>query len=171
MNKMKKVCAWCSKELDPGEEMTRRGPVTHGICSLCALKMTQNVQRSARQILDFLEVPVLVVDGEGVVMDVNSSARKVLELDEEQKGKELLGDVIECKHSKSDQGCGRTIHCTTCTIRNILTDTLVTGKGYEKIPAFQIVKTPQGEQKRKILLSTERVNDRILLRIDEIVDL
>lgn len=36
----------------------------------------------------------------------------------------LGGEALECLHSKLPEGCGRTIHCETCAIRNLVLQTI-----------------------------------------------
>jgi len=165
---MKKVCAWCKKELDTEEGDTARAVITHGICSLCALKFTQNIQRSTQDILDFLDEPVFIVGPDGVIRGTNRSGQKVLGKNLESIEDTLVGDAFECSYSNNGEGCGRTVHCATCSIRNIIMETLSTGKNFEKVPAFQLVKTPDGETVQHYFMSTERVEGSILLRIDEV---
>lgn len=167
---MKKVCAWCKKELNGAKEDSNQGVITHGMCSLCALKFTQDIQRSTFEILNFLEEPVFILGPDGVIRGTNKSALKLLGENQKSSKDKLFGEAFECKYSKEEGGCGRTVHCSTCTIRNILIETLSTGKSFEKIPAFQLVETPDGEIVQHYLISTERVGDSILLRIDDVVE-
>ncbi|MFZ5797839.1 MAG: hypothetical protein C4563_01870 [Desulfobulbus sp.] len=144
--------------------------ITHGICSLCAIKFTGTAPRKLKDLLDIISEPVLLVDGLGVVKAANESGLKLL-------GKDLTavenlrgGEVFECTYANLPGGCGHTVHCMTCAIRNILMDTLAQGHGYSRVPAFQKIRTPTGERIMRYYISTERIGDRILLRIDDVVD-
>lgn len=165
---MRRICAWCKKELKPREDMAMEKEITHGICSICALKLTQDVTRSTSDILDLITEPVLLVDSRGVVKSANESGLKMLGKDlsavEDQRG----GDVFECAYSKLPKGCGKTEHCKTCAIRNVLMDTLLHDRSYHKVPAFQKILTPSGERIMRFYISTEKVGEQILLRIDDV---
>jgi hypothetical protein len=76
------------------------------------------------------------------------------------------GDAFECSYAKQDLGCGKSIHCKTCAIRNTVMDTLESGHGFDKVPAFQSIDTPNGETIIKFIITTEKVGEHILLRID-----
>ena len=82
----------------------------------------------------------------------------------------LGGDVLGCSYANLAEGCGRTEHCKTCAIRNIVMDTLANGKGYKNVPAYQSVQTGDGLRIRRYFVSTEKVEEYILLRIDDAVD-
>jgi len=114
--------------------------------------------------------PVLMVDSGGIVKAANKNGLKLL-------GKDLPaienlpgGDVLECPNARLPEGCGHTLHCMTCAVRNIMMDTLAHGHSYIRVPAFQKIRTPEGEQIRRYTISTEKVGEFILLRIDEVAE-
>lgn len=167
---MRRICAWCKKELSPREDRGTEQEITHGICSLCALKFTSSIPRNLKDLLDMIREPVLLLDAQAVVKAANESGLQLL-------GKELAaieehpgGEVLECSYSRLPEGCGHTVHCKTCAIRNILMDTLTSDHGYTRVPAFQRICTPAGERIMRYYLSTEKVGEKILLRIDDVTD-
>jgi hypothetical protein len=74
---------------------------------------------------------------------------------------------MECARARLPGGCGKTEHCKACAIRNTVMETHATGKAVEKREAYQLVITPRGETKMRLLISTEKINQVVLLRIDE----
>jgi len=78
------------------------------------------------------------------------------------------GDVFECAYSKLPKGCGKTIHCVACTLRNTITDTFNTGNNHIRTPAYLTQGTFDDNQAIKILISTEKFADVVLLRIDKV---
>ncbi|MBN2104037.1 hypothetical protein JW835_08370 [bacterium] len=80
------------------------------------------------------------------------------------------GDAMECVYARLPGGCGNTIHCKTCTIRNSVTETFNTGKSLRKVPAYLDQMQDESVKEIKFLISTEMVNDIVLLRIDEIIN-
>ncbi|MHA1672560.1 MAG: hypothetical protein ACTSYI_02945, partial [Promethearchaeota archaeon] len=76
----------------------------------------------------------------------------------------------QCVYSDLPGGCGKTIHCTGCTIRNSAEKTYETGQSLTNIKAYQILKTPTGPKHKIILISTEKVGDLVLLQFDDILD-
>lgn len=168
MKAMKRMCAWCKKDLGSNEDYAVEGDITHGICSLCAVQISAGEPRSLRQILDCLEEPVFVVDSDGLMKAANNRGLKMLGKSDVDIENKFGGDVFECTYAHLEGGCGNTIHCKTCAIRNIVMDTLATGSGYKNVPAYQNINTADGEWITKFLISTEKVGERILLRIDDV---
>lgn len=151
------------------KEYSSDGDITHGICSLCMIKVTSDVvPRSAAEILDFVQEPVFLIDSEGVVKAANESGRGLVGKEIEHIADKLGGDVFECSYANEEGGCGKSIHCRTCAIRNIVMDTLSSDRGHLKVPAFQNIMTDKGPQIMKFSVSTEKVGESILLRIDQI---
>jgi hypothetical protein len=123
-----------------------------------------------QKFLDGLGVPVLVVDGEGTVRTANMKARGIL-------GKELPeiegypgGNVIECVNASSPEGCGNTMHCKACTIRQTVMETFATGRGRSSVPAYPDIHTSSGPRRFRFQISTEKIQDVVLLRLDDIAD-
>lgn len=168
MKSMKRVCAWCKRDLGSNENYEVEGDITHGMCSLCAIRLTTGEARSLKQILNCVEEPVFVLDHDRFVKAANDRALEMLGKDDAHIENQLGGDVFECSYASLEGGCGNTIHCKTCAIRNIITETLATGSGYKHVPAYQNISTADGEKILKFLISTEKVGERILLRIDDV---
>ena len=165
---MRRICAWCKKELTPREDKKTENEITHGICSVCALKFSSNVPKTAKTMLDMITEPVLVIDSMGLVLTANESGLKLLGKDLDELENHLGGDALECSYARLPEGCGKTEHCKTCAIRNVLMDTLASGRSYSNVPAYQKINTPTGERIMRFFISTERMGEQILLRIDDI---
>ena len=167
---MRRVCAWCNKELLPKAEGGPEGAITHGICSRCVIKLTSYKPRSLKKLLDYIQEPVFVIDADAIVRAANKSGLKMLGKELADIENELGGDAFECTYATEEGGSGNTVHCRTCAIRNIVMETLATGKGYENVPAFQSINTGEGPKILKFHLSTQKAGECILLRIDRVVD-
>jgi hypothetical protein len=76
--------------------------------------------------------------------------------------------VLECAYARLPGGCGNTEHCKACTIRRTITTTHATGDGKVNVPAYQDIVTPGGIREVRFLISTEKVGNFVLLRIDEV---
>ena len=165
---MRRICAWCKKELTPHEDTKMESEITHGVCSVCALKFSSNVPKTAKAMLDMITEPVLVIDSMGIVLTANESGLKLLGKDLDALENHLGGDALECTYAKLPEGCGRTEHCKTCAIRNVLMDTLTSGRSYSKVPAYQKINTSSGERIIRFFISPEKMGEQILLRIDDV---
>jgi hypothetical protein len=80
------------------------------------------------------------------------------------------GDVMECAYAKLPEGCGNTVHCAACTIRNNVMETFKTGKSLKRVPASLNRRSRGSVDKMEFLISTEKVDDIVLLRIDEVLE-
>ncbi len=166
---MKIVCAWCSKDMGTTlPENHSESVITHGICEECMKTIFAVSRAELGAFLDSFAAPVLVVDETGSVLTANKQARVLLQKNlsdiEGFKG----GDVFECAYSKLPGGCGETIHCDGCTIRNAIMDTFQSGKSHLKTPAYLYTGSPDDRAKVDFLISTERVKEVVLLRIDKV---
>jgi hypothetical protein len=166
---MKKVCAWCRKELGRVDSQAgSENVITHGICGNCKDNLLFQMGVELGVFLDSLKLPVVVVNCGGTIVTGNDQARTLL-----RKGLSEIegykgGEVFECAYARLPDGCGNTMHCSGCTIRRTVMETYSTGRSFLRVPATLNRNTPQDPEKIKLLISTERLADLVLLRIDEI---
>ena len=144
--------------------------ITHGICEKCASKIFGKLGLDLNAFLDSMGVPVVVVDATVRVKAANRQARAFLQKEFSDIGEYMGGDAFECVHSKLPEGCGNTIHCSGCAIRKAVTDTFQTGKSHLKVPAILNREMASDCRKVALLISTEKVADVVVLRIDEVGD-
>lgn len=111
---------------------------------------------------------MLVVNSNARIACVNKQAQEVLQKKMPAMEGQTGGDVFECAYAKLPAGCGKTIHCDGCTIRNTVMDTFNTGNSHLHTPAYLIQGAPDENQEIKFLISTEKFSDMVLLRIDKI---
>ena len=76
--------------------------------------------------------------------------------------------MLECVHSTAPPGCGRQACCASCTIRQSVLHTHATGVPIVGRPAFPDVQQGQQTVTIAMRISTEKVGDCVLLRIDEL---
>ena len=162
------VCAWCKKVLgsENSDEKTDR-TITHGICRECADKFKYPQEIPFKHFLDKLSVPILAVNNEGIVVTANEEVCSLL-------GKNLFqiegnpgGNVIECVNARLPGGCGKQIHCKSCTIRNTVMHTHATGQSHLKVKAYPDIQMDDMVKTLSVEISTEKIGDVVLLRIDE----
>ncbi len=118
------ICSYCNryiKEKKPFE--VKR--TTHGICPDCYVQLLkQNDGLSYDEYLETFVVPVMVVDSQRRITAANQAALGMMEKPFDRVAGMLGGEALECPHSKLPEGCGRTIHCETCLIRNLILKTI-----------------------------------------------
>ena len=161
---MQRVCSWCGIQLS--EPSTWDTAITHGICGSCARKLLTNINEPLPDFLDKLEAPVALVDSNGVVLTANSRAREMLGKEHSQIAGYPGGDVMECVNSYLMEGCGNTVHCNGCTIRNSVMATHLSGEPCVNVPAYLDTRTNEGTMRLWYSISTEKVADKVLLKIE-----
>jgi hypothetical protein len=169
---MKSICAWCKKDMGTvRSDRYAENVVTHGICEECAHVAFAELNMDRVAIfIDRLPEPVLVVDGDVVALMANMKAREVLGKDLPKIRGFKGGNIIECMHAHEPGGCGKTMHCNGCAIRNTVEDTYKTGKSHLRVPAYADIPVKGKPNKISFIISTEKVKGVVLLRIDKVGD-
>jgi PAS domain-containing protein len=163
------ICAWCATELSTstGNDASASCEVSHGICDACIDRFFRFDDASVETFLNHLQAPVLLVTANLEVVSANDRALELIGKDRVQIRGHLGGDAIECAHAKLPGGCGRTMHCKACVVRNSVTETHATGRALKDVPAHMDIDRAQTTQKVRFLISTEKVEEVVLLRIEE----
>lgn len=166
---MKIVCAWCNKIIKEKHiNRLENNAVSHGICPACARKTLSKLSMPMTVFLDKFPAPVFMVDGEGKVLSANGKAYAMMEKNPDDFDGIPGGEAFNCIYAKLPGGCGRTIHCRSCTIRMTVMDTIKTGRNHLRIPAYPDLHTVTGEKQVRFYISTQRVGDTVFLIVDEI---
>jgi len=169
---MRRVCAWCDKELGLSSIKTEKEnmPITHGICGDCMRKTMSYKAKPLKDFLDQFSDPVFWVDSERRIVVANNEGLSVLHKKSEEISGKLGGDAFGCKYADLPGGCGNTVHCKTCTIRMTVTDTMQSGRSNIRIAAYPELHHITGERKIRFLISTEKIGEAVLLRIDNVTE-
>jgi hypothetical protein len=117
--------------------------------------------------LDNLPGPIYVVDAECRVVGANTLGLQLVSKDLSAIKGQLAGEVFECKCAKLPGGCGRTLHCKTCTIRRTVTKTAETGESCLRVPAFIDLADISKDMTIRFLITTKKVNDAVILLIED----
>jgi hypothetical protein len=120
-------------------------------------------------LLDFLsslEIPTLIVDGEGRVQAANAETLDMVQKELDAVEGYLGGNVFSCVNANLPGGCGKTELCSACTVRNTVTHTYQTGETQLRVPASLEVSGKGGVKELEFLLTTQRMGERVLLRIE-----
>jgi PAS domain-containing protein len=141
--------------------------VSHGMCDACARRMEAGTRQTARDFLEQLDTPVFLTDDDVRIVAANSAARALVGKGDAEIEDRLGGDAIECVNAYKPGGCGNTVHCKACTIRNTVTETMNTGRPQHRVVAFQTLRTDDGEVEKQLRISTERAGTFVLLTIEE----
>lgn len=165
---MKRVCAWCNKgmEEDDGSDSLHDGVVTHGICADCADNIEFQLGVSLKKFLNSFRVPIVLVNGDSSALSANRSALDLMGKELAAIDQMLLGNVFECAYSRLPGGCGKTVHCCGCTIRNAVSHTYSTGIPSVRLPARIEYNGSGAENGTTFLVSTEKMLNFVLLTVE-----
>lgn len=165
---MKKICAWCDTEILSSTKKPVADPViTHGICRTCARKLFKQLSKPLQEFLDQLTVPILLIESEPKVMTANKMAQNLLGKDLSQIQGRKGGEVINCAYARNPEGCGNSVHCASCTIRQTVLQTFTTGESFIEVPAYPDIQKFDEVKTFCVKISTEKVGEYVLLRIDQ----
>lgn len=161
---MRTACAWCGADM--GDDGKGGEELSHGICSDCSVFFLQNVDDATMGVfLDRLPVPVLVVDDDVRILDGNEAALRLVGRKREEAVGFHSGDVFECAFARLPGGCGKSLHCRGCAIRNSVGRTRSTGESVADVPCYLRQVTRKGEKWKRFLVSTARMGEIVLLKI------
>ncbi len=165
---MKKVCAWCNREMEAGEggDQSVNGFVSHGICHECADNVEFQLGVSIRKFLNSFPVPVILTDLDGRAVTANSKALNLVNKELVAIKHALLGNVFECAYSRLPGGCGKTIHCSGCTIRRAVQDTFISGRPSVNLPATIACNRKGVGEVISLLISTEKALNYVILKVE-----
>ena len=166
---LEKVCGWCNQSLgetiDDGSDKVTR---SHGVCRSCGEALLAGSGIPMQAFIDSLEIPIFVVDENGAVVISNSAGAGCAGKTKVQIQGKLGGEVFNCKNHSLPGGCGQTIHCKTCTIRNSVMETFRTGKSLQDVPAYlDLDNFFAGSKSVSFRISTEKKGDVVMLKILE----
>lgn len=162
---MQRQCAWCKEHMGFTED--KEDFITHGICIGCKnlLKETSLPLEKYKEFSDLVPEPTFVVSNQGIVKGINSTGIKELGLtqqDIERPG----GEVFKCINAFRGGGCGQNEECKSCPIRTKVINTFKTGEGHLKESGIMSLQNLNAYKNFKVTVTTERVGDYVLLRVD-----
>ena len=156
------VCSWCDTTLNT-EEPSR---VSHGICPRCKDVFFGHLEPvSVKEYIEGFGFPIFLVNSNVELEQANEGACAFAGKEFSEIEGRLGGNVIECVYSKHPGGCGKTVHCEACTIRNSVTRTYRTGEPVVDAVSYQEVLTDDGPRKIPLRISTVKNANSVLLKI------
>lgn len=159
---MRLVCSYCRKNLGMKPPLSD-GSLTHGMCRACDEYFGAQWQgMSYGEYLERFAFPVLLVEEEVRVVAANEPAREFLGRQPREVIGLLGGEALECGHARLPEGCGKTVHCSTCTIRNTITRTQLTGEAMARVPA----RLRRSDRAVDLLVSTVREGKLVRVSIE-----
>ena len=161
---MKVVCSYCRKEMGRKYPF-RQNIVSHGICQDCYDYYQDQMDGLALdQFLNKFDAPLMVVDTEGRVVSSNKKAAEMGGKSQIELFDLLGGDAMECAYARLPEGCGKTVHCLECGIRNTVQSTMTTGNPQRNVP----VKLVRENMILAMMISTKNVGGLVSITIEQI---
>ncbi len=162
-------CSWCDNELGAGpagRPADRR--VVPALCSRCRENFVFQMGVPLQTFLDSLPAPIFVVDDDARVKAANREGHALLRKVPDEVRDRLTGVVFDCAYAQLPEGCGRTIHCSGCAIRRSVHHTWETGERLVDVGATLRFARPDEAVEIALLVSTERMGDVVLLRVERV---
>jgi len=169
---IKVICSACGKFLeDKPADPVMDHLVSHGLCDDCALHFKAQAGMPISDYIENIDAPVVTIAPNVTISSLNKQAMELLGKSFNEVNGEKGGDVFECEYARLPGGCGETVHCSGCTIRNTVTETLRTGKPMINIPAILNRYSESGTEQVELFISTEKIGGVVFLKIDQIGDI
>jgi len=154
------LCSWCyntieSSELNDDQEV---------MCPDCKKWHQGATEDCIKEFLENLPIPVVSIAADNTIITTNSKASEIFRLEPEKNFEKKAGELFDCKNSRSAGGCGKTVNCMKCTIRNLVLTTYLDGTPREKVSVP--VETNENK-KASLTVSAVRVKGNVWLRFDE----
>jgi hypothetical protein len=157
---------YCAIPLD-GDDATSE-EVSHGLCPECYPRFVRGTGKPAQEFLDSLPFPVFVINAEQLLVGANHHARNMVSTPFDEDSPALGGEVFQCVHAVKPGGCGNTVHCKTCTIRNCVIETATTGEAMRHVEAFMDLGDATGAKHVRFAITTEKLGEVVLLSIEDV---
>lgn len=162
---MRQLCMYCAASLEGDEPAS--GEVSHGVCPECYPRFVAGTGKPAQEFIDLLPFPVFVVSRERMIVGANRHARAMTVGALADAAPALAGEVFQCVHAVEPEGCGRTVHCKTCTIRNCVIETAMSGRANRHVEAFMDLGDVTGATQVRFVITTEKIGDVVLLAVED----
>jgi len=161
---MTKTCKVCGKKTGSDSQSAEKN-ITHGICKACSLQASGEPNTSA--LLEAIDAPILLMQGNPrLVITANRRALGLFKKEPHEVAGHRGGQVFDCIHSFTEAGCGRDSNCENCKIKDAIVDTFTTGKPHNGVSALLQIKKADGIKAYVVQVSTERIGDLALVRIE-----
>jgi len=117
--------------------------------------------------LEAIDAPVLLMQGNPrQVVTANRRALALFEKELQEVEGIRGGQVFDCIHAFTKDGCGKDRNCEGCKIRDGIIDTFSTGKPHKGVLTSLQIKKGNETATYELQISTEKVGDLALVRID-----
>lgn len=157
-------CRLCGKEITPDGKTAPRH-ITCGICDKCVGRASGATDGIV--LLEAIDAPVLLMQGNPrQVVTANRKALALFRKEPHEVENRRGGQVFDCVHSFTEAGCGMDVNCENCEIKNAIIDTFTTANPHNGVSAELSIKKANGTKPCVLQVSTEKVGDLALVRVE-----
>ena len=163
---MKVVCAWCQKTIQEGPEA--EAEVSHGICEECARRVRGAGAKSMAEFIRTVGIPVMVLDGDFKVVDMNDLAENALGTTRADSQGSSVGTTISCQSAGLPGGCGNSETCPGCQLRRHLLATYADAQPrFSQVSRHELA-TDGAPRSLQIRFSTGKIGGVVLLLLEDV---
>lgn len=161
---MEKICSYCKKNMGDCEPFGETG-ISHGMCDTCFASFDNQLDGvSLENYIEKFDLPVLIVNEDARILAANRLAQQTIDKPIRDMIGSHAGNVMECAHARLPEGCGNTVHCLGCTIRNTINE--VTKSNDSRLHVSAVLS--QDEKNIDMVLSAEKIDSFIQITIEQI---
>ena len=161
---MKVICSYCRKKIGEKEPINDDS-VSHGMCQECYDYYKEQVNGlPLDKFLDRFEIPLLVVDKNVRIVAANKMFEKMTGRSHRDIFGLLGGEVMECAYARLPEGCGETVHCLACSIRNTVMAAMESGEPQMQVP----VKLRRESKEIGMVISAEKIGSFVRIIIENV---
>ncbi len=119
-----------------------------------------NSIETTRIFLDDFEFPILLMQSDPrQVVSANKKVCDMFDKDLSQIEAQRGGQVFDCIHSFTEQGCGKDAHCEDCIIKNAVVHTHTTGEPKTSVMTIMDTKKQDKIAPYEIRISTHKIGN------------
>ncbi len=126
-------------------------------------------------IMNTIPVPILLVDDDVRILDLNSAASAAFGVSREVARLRRGGDALHCLHSRDvPEGCGRGPACQSCVIRNSVSSSVKGAGTTRRRMKFEIEAQPRNKELELLISASpfpQAGTNVVLLVIEDITEL
>jgi hypothetical protein len=138
---------------------------TNGICEKSFQQVPGELNYS--EWIEAIVPPILLMQGNPrQVITANKRALDLFEKELHEVEGRRGGQVFNCIHAFTEDGCGKDKNCDGCKIRDGIIDTFTTGNPHNGVSTSLQIKKANGTMTFVLQVSTEKVGDLALVRIE-----
>jgi hypothetical protein len=117
--------------------------------------------------IEAVDAPILLMQGNPrQVVTANKKALQLFEKELREVEGHRGGQVFDCIHAFTEDGCGKDSNCEGCKVRDAIIDTFTTANPHNGVSTSLQIKKANESMTYVLQVSTEKVDDLALVKIE-----